>query len=97
MGSGRVRTSAMASSVQQARNLPSTNSQPLTGNVATNSRVPVRRSSLHMRMVKAAHRKMSNTGIHSNMGRTSATLRAKYASTQKNTNRVTARKASRNR
>ncbi len=97
MGSGSVSSRAMASRTQQARNLPTTNSQPLTGTVATNSSVPVRRSSLHMRMVSAAERKTSSTGIHSNIGRTSATLRAKKASTQKKTNSVNARKAPRNR
>ena len=96
-GSGSVSSRARPSSIQQARNLPTTNSQPEAGRVTTNSSVPVRRSSLHMRMVSAADRKMSSTGIHSNMGRTSATLRAKNASTQKKTNSVTARKTSRNR
>ena len=87
--SGNVMASASAKSAQQARNLPSTKRQADTGTVTTNSRVPLRRSSLHMRMVSAAERKMSSTGSHSNMGRTSAMLRAKNASPQKNTNRVT--------
>ncbi len=45
-----------------------------------------------MRIVKAGARKMSKVGIHSNIGLTSAIFLAKYVSTQKNTNRVTARK-----
>src|SRR5690606_28584111 len=47
-------------------------------------------------MVMAATRKISRIGIHSNRGRTSAMLREKKASTQKNTNRLTARKVARN-
>ena len=47
------------------------------------------------RMVMAALRKMSRIGIHSKRGRTSAILRAKNVSTQKKTNRFTARKAPR--
>ena len=96
-GRGNVNASATARSVQQARNLPRTNSQPLAGNVATNSSVPVRRSSLHIRIVNAELRKMRSTGSHSNIGRTSAMLRAKNASPQKKMKRVTARKLSRNR
>src|SRR5690606_29550006 len=47
-------------------------------------------------MVMAATRKISRMGIHSNKGRTSAMLREKNDSTQKNTNRLTARKVARN-
>src|SRR5690606_12660786 len=47
-------------------------------------------------MVMAATRKISRMGIHSNKGRTSAMLREKNDSTQKNTTRSTARKAARN-
>ena len=50
-----------------------------------------------MRMVSALARKMSKTGSHSNMGRTSEMLRAKNASPQKKTNSVTPRNAARNR
>jgi hypothetical protein len=57
--------------------------------------VPARRSSDHMRMVMADTRNMSSKGIHSNSGRTSAILRAKKVSTQKNTNKVIARNAAR--
>src|SRR6056297_627143 len=50
-----------------------------------------------MRMLSAAHRKISSTGIHSKSGRTSAMLRAKKDSTQKKMNSVvvanTARKS----
>ena len=60
------------------------------------SRVPVLRSSLHMRMVSAAHKNMSRTGIHSNRGRTSAMLRAKNDSTQKKMKNVVAVKLARN-
>ena len=77
IGSGSVSSKAIPSRHRQAPNLPSTNSQVRAGTVKTNSMVPVRRSSLHRRIVKADARKMSITGIHSNMGRTSATLRAK--------------------
>ena len=52
--------------------------------------VPVLRSSLHIRMVSAPHRKMSSTGIHSNSGRISAMLRAKKDSTQKKMKKVIA-------
>src|SRR3546814_16849906 len=45
-----------------------------------------------MRIVNADTRKISSSGIHSNSGRTSAMLRAKKVSTQKNTKRQTARK-----
>ena len=45
-----------------------------------------------MRMVIAEHKKISNTGIHSNNGRTSVMLRAKNVSTQKNTNKLTNKK-----
>jgi len=48
-------------------------------------------------MVRVLARNTSSTGIHSNRGRTSAMLRAKKASPQKKTNRVTAAKAARNR
>ena len=41
-----------------------------------------------MRMVRADARKISSTGSHSNIGRTSEMLRAKNASPQKNTNKV---------
>src|SRR5690606_40470269 len=58
--------------------------------------VPLRRSSLHRRMVNVLHRKISSSGIHSNIGRTSAMLRAKKASPQKNTNSVIAAKLARN-
>ena len=77
--------------------MPSTNSALLAGTVTTSSSVPERCSSLHMRMVSALARKMSKTGSHSNMGRTSEMLRAKNASPQKKTNSVTPRNAARNR
>ena len=96
-GSGSVNSSAIASSIQHAKNLPSTNDHVVTGTVDTNSSVPERRSSLHIRIVSAAHRKSSSSGNHSNIGRTSAMLRAKNASPQKNTNSVIARKLARNR
>ena len=97
IGNGSVNTSANASSAQQARNLPATNSALVAGTVTTSSSVPLRRSSLHMRMVSAAARKISSSGSHSNIGRTSAMLRAKKASPQKNTNSVMPRKAARKR
>ena len=97
IGKGSVSANANTKRAQQARNLPSTNSALLAGTVTTSSSVPARRSSLHMRMVSADARKMSNTGSHSNIGRTSAMLRAKNASPQKNTNSVTPRNAAKNR
>ena len=97
IGSGRVSAKATATSAIAARNLPSTSRQVGTGKVASTSSVPARRSSLHRRMVSAAARKISSTGIQSNSGRVSAMLRAKKASTQKNTNRQAARKAPMNR
>ena len=89
--SGRVSAKATASSAQQARNFPSANCQALVGTVTTNSSVPTRRSSLHMRIVSAAAKKTSRIGSHSNIGRTSAMLRAKKASPQKKMNSVTPR------
>ena len=74
-------------------NLPNTRVGTLTGAVNSGSRVPARCSSDQTRMVMAEARKMSRTGIHSNIGRTSAMLRLKKVSTQKNMNRVAARKA----
>ena len=44
-------------------------------------------------MVMAAERKISKSGIHSNIGRTSAILRLKKVSTQKKIKRVAAKKA----
>ena len=58
--------------------------------------VPVRRSSLHMRMVSAPLRKISSIGIHSKSGRISATLRAKKDSIQKKMKSVIAIKQARN-
>ena len=91
-GSGSVSKSATATSAIAARNFPSTSRQVGTGSVASSSSVPARRSSLHSRIVSAAAKKISNTGIQSNKGRMSAIFRAKKASTQKNTNRQAARK-----
>src|SRR5690606_8185209 len=88
--------SATARRLRQPRNLPATKCHSGTGWVSTCSRVPLRRSSLHRRMVSVLHRKISSTGIHSNIGRTSAMLRAKKASPQKNTNSVSAAKLARN-
>src|SRR5688572_25076304 len=48
-----------------------------------------------MRIVIAAARKISSTGIHSNKGRRSAILREKKVSTQKKVNRVITRNAPR--
>ena len=48
-----------------------------------------------MRMLSAAHRKISRTGIHSNNGLISAMLRAKKDSTQKKINSVVAANAAR--
>ena len=89
--SGTVIARAITRRAQQAANLPSTKRHALAGTVMTNSRVPTRRSSLHMRIVSAAERKISRMGSHSNIGRTSAMLRAKNASPQKKTNSVTPR------
>ena len=97
MGRGSVSASAMPSRTTQARNLPITNCGTDAGMVTTNSSVPLRLSSLHMRIVSAEQRKMSSTGSHSNMGRTSEMLRAKKVSPQKKANSVTPRKASRKR
>jgi hypothetical protein len=68
IGRGRVPASASPSTAAQARNLPSTNCQSGTGSVSTCSRVPLRRSSLQLRMVSAALRKISSSGIHSKSG-----------------------------
>jgi hypothetical protein len=87
----------MPSSAQHARNFPKTSSQVVAGSVRINSWVPLRRSSLHIRIVSADERKISKTGIHSNIGRTSRIFRAKKASPQKNTNSVKPRNASKNR
>ena len=90
-----VSASAMATRPRHARNLPSTRWSVLTGMVKRNSRVSMRRSSLHIFMVRAALRKMSRIGIHSNNGLESTMLRAKNCSTQKKMNRHTAEKVPR--
>ncbi len=95
-GRGRVASSASSSRPLQAKNLPSTNRQIPTGCTSTCSSVPVRRSSLHMRMVSAALSGISSSGIQSNSGRTSAILRANQDSTQKKINRVSPANAARN-
>ena len=76
-GNGRVNNNATATSASPAINLPSTSCSGLIGLVSRLSRVPERRSSDQARMVKAATRKISSTGIHWKSGRTSAMLRAK--------------------
>ena len=96
IGSGSVLINASSNRVKQARNFPMTKCHRLIGCVSTCSSVPLRRSSLHIRMVKAAQRKIRRIGIHSNSGRISAMLRAKKDSTQKKRNSVTAAKDARN-
>ena len=90
-GIDRVRTSAVASRITTARNLPRARWTVLTGSVRSISRVPARCSSLHWRMVSVATSSIISTGIHRNRGRTSAMLRAKKVSAQKKRNSVAAR------
>ena len=71
---------------KQAKNLPRTRCNGLTGNVINNSIVPERRSSLQLLIVKAETKNIKRSGIHSNRGRISTTFRAKKLSTQKKTN-----------
>ncbi len=92
-GIGSVSAKAIATRARPARNFPRTRFRVGTGRVMSVSSVPARRSSLQSRMVRAAQRKISSTGIQSNRGRASAMLRAKKASTQKKTKSETARKA----
>src|SRR6185437_13244736 len=96
IGSGKVSASAISTSTSTPRNLPSTCSVGVVGEVSSSSSVPERRSSAQVRMVSVATRKISSTGIHWNSGRTSARLRSKKAAAQKKTNSVTPTNAARN-
>src|SRR5579862_8187931 len=96
-GSGSVSASAIKTRIIAPRNFPNTSSIGAVGEVSSSSSVPPRRSSAQARIVSAATRKISSTGIHWNSGRTSARLRSKKVATQKKMNRVTPRKAASNR
>ena len=58
--------------------------------MSTCSSVPLRRSSLHKRIVRVAERKINKIGIHSNKGRTSEMFLEKKDSPQKKINNVMA-------
>ena len=91
-GRDRVNTRESTSRAITARNLPMTMYVRFTGSVRSSSKVPLRCSSLHWRIVNVATRKIIRTGIHRNNGRTSATFLTKKVSTQKKMKRLAARK-----
>ena len=95
IGSGRVSSSATPMSPSAARNLPTTRSEVRTGSVMSTSRVPIFCSSLHWRIVTAETSSTSRIGSDSNIGRTSARLRAKNFDPVKNWKHVAARKTPR--
>tara|TARA_Y100000746_G_C15075916_1_gene273914 strand:- start:205 stop:510 length:306 start_codon:yes stop_codon:yes gene_type:complete len=96
-GNHIVSRSEIANKLKHAKNLPTTISHVEIGRVEMNSSVPVRLSSLHILIVRAADKKIKRTGSHSKIGRTSAMFLAKNDSTQKNKNRVMDKKAPKNR
>ena len=96
IGSGNITSSASNSNPIHAKYLPNTKDHSGADCVNTCSSVPVRRSSLHMRIVSVLASKINSIGIHSNIGRTSAMFLAKNASAQKKINNVVAAKDKKN-
>ena len=85
---GIVSKSAKETSAKFAKNFPSEICKAPTGLVNRLSIVPDRLSSDQVRILMAATKKMSKTGVHLNKGFKSAMLRAKKASAQKKMNKV---------